>query len=446
MKKKIKNQYNLYLNSTNKNQKYKYISNYGKILLKFINTFDKEGNDTLGNKYFYYINKLFDSYRKQIQLLYPLEEDKNSILKNSCYLLKLLSTFKNTNYQDYIELLNYFVIDLSEEEKKENISMDKQNEINEYREEILFKLVIFVMEILKEKAKKLNQSKLSRFNSRALLKNCISISEKFIKSDDVINKYIELEDRYNDCLKECKNLINEINANSLVEIEESKKSGKLFENERNLNREELLIILDNYREAYENIKSTKDDISKAIISANIVKIKFKYLGEDNYEYLKKTAENIIFFAKKNKDCEKYEWFNELKNILEELNILFEKQKEKKNKDFEKKYKQELKEFSEKLGKYRNKSHLEMIKYILKEYPLEKNYLKNNETIDERWKKDPKSFLEILSVKYNPDNLLLKKNNAINKEKEKEEEQKFELKNCIYKEISTEINSIISEYN
>ena len=446
MKKKIKNQYNLYLNSTNKNQKYKYISNYGKILLKFINTFDKEGNDTLGNKYFYYINKLFDSYRKQIQLLYPLEEDKNSILKNSCYLLKLLSTFKNTNYQDYIELLNYFVIDLSEEEKKENISMDKQNEINEYREEILFKLVIFVMEILKEKAKKLNQSKLSRFNSRALLKNCISISEKFIKSDDVINKYIELEDRYNDCLKECKNLINEINANSLVEIEESKKSGKLFENERNLNREELLIILDNYREAYENIKSTKDDISKAIISANIVKIKFKYLGEDNYEYLKKTAENIIFFAKKNKDCEKYEWFNELKNILEELNILFEKQKEKKNKDFEKKYKQELKEFSEKLGKYRNKSHLEMIKYILKEYPLEKNYLKNNETIDERWKKDPKSFIDILSVKYNPDNLLLKKNNAINKEKEKEEEQKFELKNCIYKEISTEINSIISEYN
>ena len=443
LKRKLKNQYDSYLNSTNKNQKYKYISNYGKILFKFINTFDKEGNDTLGNKYFHYINKLFDSYRKQIQLLYPLkEEDENLILNNSCYLLKLLSTFKNTNYQDYIELLNYFVIDLSEEEKNQNKSMDKQNEINEYREEILFKLVIFVMEIIKEKAKKLNQSKLSRFNSRALLKNCISIGERFIKSDDDLEKYIELEDRYNDCLKECKNLISEINANSLAQIEESKKSGKLFENERNLNREELLIILDNYREAYESIKSTKDEISKAIISANIVKIKFKYLGEDNYEYLKKTAENIIYSVKKNKDYEKYKWFKELENILEELNILFEKQKEKKNKDFEKKYKKELKEISEKLGRYRNKSHLEFIKYILEEYPLEKSCLKNNETIDERWKKDPKSFLEILSANYNPDNLLAKKNNANNIKKEEE----FEFKNCIYKEISSEINSIISEYN
>ena len=117
-------------------------------------------------------------------------------------------------------------------------------------------------------------------------------------------------------------------------------------------------------------------------------------------------------------------------------------KKKKNKDFEKKYKKELKEISEKLGRYRNKSHLEFIKYILEEYPLEKSCLKNNETIDERWKKDPKSFLEILSANYNPDNLLAKKNNANNIKKEEE----FEFKNCIYKEISSEINSIISEYN
>ena len=67
--------------------------------------------------------------------------------------------------------------------------------------------------------------------SELSLKNCISIGERFIKSDDDLEKYIELEDRYNNCLKECKNLISEINANSLSEAIIQLENGSQYYNQ-----------------------------------------------------------------------------------------------------------------------------------------------------------------------------------------------------------------------
>ncbi len=54
--KKEKNYYNKeYNNSYSQKDKSKYIDNFGQAHVAFLNTFEKKGNDTLGNKYFLYI-------------------------------------------------------------------------------------------------------------------------------------------------------------------------------------------------------------------------------------------------------------------------------------------------------------------------------------------------------------------------------------------------------
>ena len=62
-KKEMSYYYKEYNNSYSPQEKSKYIYNFGEVLLAFLNTFDKEGNDTLGNKYFLYIKLLFESYK-----------------------------------------------------------------------------------------------------------------------------------------------------------------------------------------------------------------------------------------------------------------------------------------------------------------------------------------------------------------------------------------------
>ena len=68
-KKEMSEYYKYYIESYNDKEKYKYMFNFAETLVNFLNTFDKEGNDTLGNKYFLYIKALFDSYRTLIQLI-----------------------------------------------------------------------------------------------------------------------------------------------------------------------------------------------------------------------------------------------------------------------------------------------------------------------------------------------------------------------------------------
>ena len=142
--------YKYFIETYNPIEKYKYIYNFSETLVNFLNTFEKEGNDTLGNKYFLYIKALFDSYRTLLQLKSIVDEnDRKQIITNSKKFLEILSTFKNTNYKNYIELLKFFVIHLSKEEKKESI--EKQRQINEIRNYILFDLVTYVLELIKRK-------------------------------------------------------------------------------------------------------------------------------------------------------------------------------------------------------------------------------------------------------------------------------------------------------
>ena len=425
--------YKFYIETYSKIEKAKYLYNFSETLVNFLDTFEKDGNDTLGNKYFLYIKVLFDSYKTLIQLKTIIDDnEKNKIISNSKKFLETLSTFKNTNYTNYVELLSFYSIPLSMNEKKESI--ETQNKIIDYRNYILFDLVTLVIELIEQKAEKIleNNLKYSRYNSRYLFQNCLLISELFIKSERDLAKYAQIRNRHNDCIEKCKSEIKKINANSIIEIDKIKQSGKLIENGENMDREELLIILDNYRQALQNLQGVNDNESEAIILANIVKINYKYLNSENFSELRIMAEQSVALAKStNKNVEQYKWYLEISNILKELRKRFEDKERYEQENFENKYKKEKKQIFDEIKEYRKKSNVEFIEFILQKYPPKKSPLKKNKTVREQWNENSKALLERLSARYNPDNY------PKNSEQEK-------LYYTIYHSISTEINAILSE--
>ena len=434
--KKDMNDYLKYYNETyNHGEKYKYIYNFSETLINFLKTFDKEGNDTLGNKYFLYIKALFEAYKTMIKLKKELDEKEiNNILTNAKYFLKILSTFKNTNYKKYIELLYLFKISLDKREKKE--LLENQEQYMEIRNRILFELVVYVIELIKGKADEIltNDSKFSRYNSKYLFQNCIQISELFIKSERDLAKFIQIRSKYNNCIEKCKTEIKKIDANSLIEIDKIKHSGTLIENKENMERQELLLLLDSYRQALESIEGLNDYESEAIILANIVKINYKFLKSENYGLLRTMAEQSVSLAKcTNKNMEQFKWYLEISNILQELRKIFEDKERYEQETFENNYKNEQNDIFEEIKEYRNKSNVEFIEFILERYPPHKNPIKKNTTVQEQWNKNPKSLVEKLSARYNPDNY-----------SKKTEEEK--LMYTIYHTISTELNSILLELN
>ena len=426
--------YKEYNGSYNQKDKSKFIANFGQTLVSFLNTFEKKGNDTLGNKYFLYIKVLFESYKILIQLNSILNDmQKKMIIDNSKKFLEILSTFKNINYNNYIELLNLFVIDLNFEEKK--LSFETQKQINELRNDILYDLVVFIMEIMCKKAELLllNNLKFSKYNAKYLFQNCLLINDLYIKSERDLSRNLEVRNRYQKCIDKCKGEIKKINANSLVDLENLKSSDKLIENGENMNREQLLLLLDNFREAIQDIQGLNEPLTEAKISANIVKINYIFLSNTNYSDLRKLAEHSVILAKlTNQNVEKYKWYLEISSILQELRNKLEEIEKINQKDFENKCKTEHKNIFDAIKKNRKKPNIEFIKFILSEHKPNTSPLKENQTVENAWNKDKKRFLQRLSARYNPDNY----------PKEKDDEK---LRYTIMKTISIEINAILSEF-
>ena len=435
-KKEMTEYHKYYTETYDKKEKSKYLYNFCETVINFINTFDKEGNDTLGNKYFLYIKYLFQGFKEMIQLKTKIEEnERNFIVTNAKHFLKILITFQNTNYKTYIDLLSILDVTLSQEEIK-NTTIELEKQINEERNLILFDLVIYVMELIKTKAEQLllSNKKFSRYNAKYLFQNCIQISQLFIRSDRDLSKDAKLKKEHNACYEKCLSEIKKINANSLVEIDNIKSSGKLIDNGENMERENLIILLDNFREALHNIQGMDDYESEAILLSNIVKIKYRYLKSENYTSLRTMSEQCVALAKQtNRNVEQYRWYLEISGILQELRKIFEDKERYEQENFENKCKTEHKHIFDEIKEYRNKTNVEFIEFILQKYPPKKSVLKQGQTVRKQWDKNKKSFVEKLSARYNPDNY----------PKNTEEEK---LKYTIYHTITTEINAIIDELN
>ena len=200
-----------------------------------------------------------------------------------------------------------------------------------------------------------------------------------------------------------------------------------------MNREQLLILLDNFREASHNIQGLIDPITEAKILGNIVKIKYKFFSNKNYKDLIKLSEQCINKAKStNTNLEQFNWYIEITSIYKELKLKLEEVETLNKENFENKCKTEHKNIFDEIKEYRKKSKIEFIEFILRKYPPKTNPLKNNQTVKSQWNKNPKSFITRLSARYNPDNY----------PKDTEDEK---LKFAVMRAISTEINAILSEF-
>ena len=201
-----------------------------------------------------------------------------------------------------------------------------------------------------------------------------------------------------------------------------------------MKREELLILLDNYRQALQTMEGI-NDYETALILANIVKINYNYINNrNNDDGLKKMAEQSIALAKlTNQNIEQLPWYLEISQILQELKQRIEDEEKNEQENFEMKCKTENKQIFDEIKEYREKSNVEFIEFILNKYPPKKSPLKKGKTVKEQWNENPKSFCERISARYNPDNY----------PKNTEEEK---LKYTIYHAISIEINDILSDIN
>ena len=118
-----------------------------------------------------------------------------------------------------------------------------------------------------------------------------------------------------------------------------------------MNREQLLILLDNFREASHNIQGLIDPITEAKILGNIVKIKYKFFSNKNYKDLIKLSEQCINKTKSiNTNLEQFNWYIEITSIYKELKLKLEKVETLNKENFENKCKTEHKNILENVKK------------------------------------------------------------------------------------------------
>ena len=207
-KKVLKDYYDNYKKALTQEYKYSYMQYFSRTLVTFLNTFDKEGNDTLGNLYFIYIQTLFESYKVLLNFEKKLinAEDIKEIIDNCKYFLNILIKFKNINNRNFTKLLQFFIL--------------------KSRKDVLFELVVYVMGIFEKKAESLltnKNSKFSRYNSKYLFNYCIELSELFIPYKKELDPFPAIKIKHNEYLNKCKLNINKINATSLIIFEDLMK-------------------------------------------------------------------------------------------------------------------------------------------------------------------------------------------------------------------------------
>ena len=407
-RKNLNHYYKNYKDALNESYKYSYMKNFACSLVDYINTFDKEGNDTLGNKYFIYIRILFESYKILLQFdeKLILEKDVEEMKNNCKNFLNILIKFKNINNINYTKLIQFFLL--------------------QPRKDVLFTLVIYLMEIFEKKAESLllqKNSKFSRYNSKYLFNYCLELSEIFIPFKNELDLFPLDKINHDRCLEKCKVNLNKINVESQINFEDLKENKKFKNFLQKKNREEILLILDNCTESLKSFRLLKNYSSAALCLAFIIKVKYKYLKTKDYELLKKQVKECIDLTRQNiNNYRELNWYNEISDIDKELVSKLKEINYKKNdKNWE--------DISKEINEYSKKSNLEFINYILNKFPPKKRINENNKINEQQWLNDKDYLLNKLKGAYSPSNFYYQKT----------EEDKLNYK--IYNSIFIELNNI-----
>ena len=427
LKKKMKKLHVLYEKELKFNKKMQYLKNFCKALSDFIDTFDTyTNNETVFEKYYLYLQGLFDSYN-----IYFSKSDSNEKDYEKEIINKIKKFFSKISVLD-----NYYIKGL----------IEKLIGIKEKKYEMFQEIIVLVMGILTEKAKKVQKEnkKWSRYKAKNIYNEVINLSLTYLKEDDLLslddNSIYENWEKY---LNECKKEIQIIKASTKIEIGNDRENHELYNKKPNEDEEYLELVLDNFRDALRQLENDQEKFDlelEAIILANIAKIKYKYLNHNNKKSIMEEIQGITSESVRramsaaniyHKNVESYAWFKEIKHIDMEINEYFLIEDEKSSGGFKHQMKHDHKEIFDELEQAFQKNNLEIVKFVLKKYPP-LNYVQDpNKTIDIQWNENKKNTVYNLCCKY-----------ALDGYPKETDEQK--LTYTIVSEISTKLNSIYNE--
>ena len=369
-----------YLEKTNKDEKIIQLKKYNSSIKEYMNTFNEFefDNPTMNEKIFLYTKLLFESYNDLINYDENNDSLKSEIKEQNKKYIKLL--FRIDPYC-IIQLINIYKI----------------------RKELLYDLVLYVLELYYEKGihyLKSNDNQ-KNYKARNEFMDGIKLYNKFI--DEEIT-YYNLKSQSDKIISNIKTKVNLIDSSVNLKINENNDNSNLFNNENNLDTDNILILSIKYYEYYDKHYTSDSDMQniemESFILANIVKIDYVYLKTENIDSLKhleKYAETSLSMAKSipNKNWESIPWYKELDNLLNKNGIKEKIKLKEITTNGEEVVPQSVKaKINEKFNTLDNK---EFLKYILddsNEYkPNGYDNLIKDTSFEERWSSNKNNFLE-----------------------------------------------------
>ena len=299
---------------SNIDEKVENLIEFSKVYEELINNYLKiiGNNDYILEKIYYYTKELFNIYSELISF------KENEKVKIQEIIDKIKEKMKTL-----ISVIGYI-----------NDLMDIFEEILVNNKKEFYKILTNYLELMNiEGSKGLKTQKFKRYFSKLYFENAFYAIKKYIRNED----FSIFDDRdIKEKLDEQKNLtitnLNKINSfahliESLAKEEELifGKTGltlkyeqiKKLENPDKITTEEVDDLLD----IFENMANTYDkkvkNIFKAYCYANIIKINYKILRNNDYDKL----EDYIEIFKENLKGEEYEklkWYKDIKKIIEEI--------------------------------------------------------------------------------------------------------------------------------
>ena len=369
-------------------EKFDLLKNYSHTIEEFISLFDKKDleNEVILEKIFDYLKKLFESYRMALQLKSQVNNDFQKEIINK--VAEYFSKFFESKIFWLQDLLDVFI----GTEKK-----------------FFYEIAINLMQLFMIKGQLYSsETKRDNFNkyyAKQYFKGALEIIRKYDLDKDINRIERKKKEQYEQMKNKCIAGIHNLDAEFLIESENSLSSNKLVDDKIKSQKEKLYSLLDIFLEHISKLEGLDDNESYRIIAlcyANIVKIEYKLLGNKNkLKIIRDYGVKCKEISERIESIKHKSWFKEFFDIQRELEeeIRFREEE----KDNEKiKIKEKMQEELNKISRIaKEKKKVEFIKYIIDNYPP--NGYKKEDDYVKRFNKNPEKTLEDLTTVYHTSN-------------------------------------------
>ena len=286
-------------------EKFDLLKNYSHTIEEFISLFDKKDleNEVILEKIFDYLKKLFESYRMALQLKSQVNNDFQKEIINK--VAEYFSKFFESKIFWLQDLLDVFI----GTEKK-----------------FFYEIAINLMQLFMIKGQLYSsETKRDNFNkyyAKQYFKGALEIIRKYDLDKDINRIERKKKEQYEQMKNKCIAGIHNLDAEFLIESENSLSSNKLVDDKIKSQKEKLYSLLDIFLEHISKLEGLDDNESYRIIAlcyANIVKIEYKLLGNKNkLKIIRDYGVKCKEISERIESIKHKSWFKEFFDIQREL--------------------------------------------------------------------------------------------------------------------------------